>query len=309
MNTLELICITDSMTYTLDECLYFRFVKERYTPYALLEGQWYCPGDNFNEVTATALIIDNNCIHYGFPCSCEIIKKDGRCILKLRSRGYTDALAKNQPTAGLVSNINLEGLANSAVVCPNVDYEADTPTVSYVNYYDGTTIWDAVCAYAIRATGLYPYIRGANTVRVSRPNDTVTLNTTTSSLLKRASGSNYINLISDISEADVSGNEGVYTISDATAYSKNIVRKKEITFDREWIMDPYNGLMARINYSQRGMYYDEFTLEGCWGVDLLDYFVVSDISFVGEIDKIEITGSATKPVLTTISCYHDAYCA
>lgn len=309
MNSSQLICMTQSAAYTLTECVYFRFVKERYTPYSLLEGQWYFPQGSFEEVTSIAMIADGNVVHIGYPCSAEIISKDGRNILKIRSMSYTDALAKNQPTAGLITNIDLVGLANSAMICPNVDYESGTPVVNYVNYYDGTSIWDAICCYAIRATGLYPYIRGTNTVRVSRPSETTTLTTTSQNLLKRSCGTNYSNLISDISEADVSGNAGGYAISDSTVRSKNIVRKKEIVFDREWIMDPDSGLLARINYSKRGMIYDSFTIAGFWAIDLLDYFIVTDLPFVGEIDKIEITGGMTTPTLTTLTCYHDAYCA
>lgn len=309
MSSCRLVCFTPSGSYSLDECLYFHFTKERYTPYTLLEGRWFCESDNFDEITSVVMTVDDNCIHYGYPCAAEIQKQDGRTVLCLSSRSYTDALAKNQPTAGLVSSVDLQTLANSAVVCPNVLYESGTPVVSYVNYYDGTTIWDAVCCYAIRATGLYPYIRGANTVRVSRPTDAVTLTTYTNALIKRESGTNYANLISDISESDVSGNPSAYVISDNTAYSKNIVRKKEIPFDREWIMDPLVGLNFRINYAKRAMLYDSFTLCGYWQVDLLDYLVVNDLPFVGEISKIEIIGSASKPIISTFTCYHDAYCA
>lgn len=309
MPNLQLICATPSGSYSLNECVYFKFTKERYTPYTFLEGRWFCSDDNFGEITSVVMMIGGECIHCGYPCTAEIQKQDGKTLLCFSSRSYTDALAKNQPTAGLVSSVNLETIANSAVVCPNVSYESGTPVVSYVNYYDGTTIWDAVCCYAIRATGLYPYIRGANTVRVSRPADSAKLTTYTRSLVKRSYGTNYLNLISDISESDVSGNPSAYVISDNIAYTKNIIRKKEIPFDREWIMDPENGLMFRINYAKRAMLYDSFTIRGYWGMDLLDYLAVSDISFVGEISKIEITGGSSKPVMSTFTCYHDAYCA
>lgn len=306
---MSLIVTTASATYMLSDCISMRFEKERYTPYTLLEGQWYAPNIIPSEIISVRLILGNKGIHYGYPCSAQITYKDGKQILKLRSRGYTDALSRNQPTAGLVPNVTLDLLATSAIVCPNVGYEANTPEVNYVNYYDGTSIWDAIICYSIRAYGLYPYIRGANTVRISRPSDMGIIVIPTSSLIQKGTGTDYSNLICAISESDITGEANAFNVFDDFAASRNIIRKREITFDREWIMDPELGLKMRIDRSKRGVNYDFFTVLGYPEADLLDQLVISELNYVGEISKIQITASQEQPLTTQIYCYHDAYCA
>lgn len=306
---MSLIVSSSSGTYVLDNCISLRFEKERYTPYTLLEGQWYAPNIIPSEIISVSLILGGNGIHYGYPTLAQIINKDGKQVLKLRSKGYTDALSRNQPTAGLVPDVTLELLANSAIVCPNISYEENTPEVRYVNYYDGTSIWDAIVCYSIRAYGLYPYIRGANTVRISRPSDMGIVSLASTSLLAKGTGNDYSNLISAISESEITGEPNTYNIIDDFAVSRDIIRKKEILFDREWIMDPELGLKKRIDFSKRGVMYDFFTVLGYPGTDLLDQLVISDLGYVGEVSRFVITASQENPVSTQIYCYHDAYCA
>lgn len=306
---MSLIVTSTSGTYVLDDCISMRFEKERYTPYTLLEGQWYATSITPSEIISVSLTLGGKGIHYGYPALAQFINKDGKQILKLRSKGYTDALSRNQPTAGLVPDVTLDSLANSAIICPNISYEANTPEVRYVNYYDGTSIWDAVVCYSIRAYGLYPYIRGSNTVRISRPYDAGIVSIASTSLLSKGTGNDYSNLISAISESEITGEANAFNTIDSFAVSRNIIRKKEIPFDREWIMDPELGLKKRIDFSKRGVTYDFFTVLGYPGADLLDQFVISDLGYVGEVSKLVITASQENPVSTQIYCYHDAYCA
>lgn len=307
----SLIVQLSNDVFLLDDCISFRFEKERYTPSTRLTGKWLCKDFETDDIVSLGLIIDTNMIHLGYPTSgCEVVYENGARVLKVNSRGYTQALAQNQPTPGLQFDINLETLANSAVVCPSVGYQPDTPTVRYVNYYDGTSIWDAIVCYSIRATGTYPYIRGANTVNISPPADIGIVNVFPTNLISFGSGHNYSNLISEISEADADGTYGTFVAQNPTAIAKNIIRKKEIPFNYQWIMDPELGLQAMLNYSMRGMSYDKIKFFGYSGGDLLDYVAVNFAGtkpYVGTISRLIIEGKQGS-VTTTVYCYRDAYC-
>ncbi len=302
-----LICHTKTSTLYLSDCVSFRFVKERYTPYTYLEGSWLLSSPDCGEIVSAAFVYGQKTLHFGYPCGAEIITQEGKHILKLKSRGYTDALSVNQPTAGIVSNVNLESLATSSVTCPNITYEQQTPEVNYVNYYDGTTIWDAIVCYAIRATGTYPYIRGANQVCVNKPSVPATVAVSPSELISRGHGNDYSRLISSISSADVTGNANVYLASDSDVSERGIIRHKDIIFDREWIMAPEVGLQAKLDYAKRGFVFDSFTVSGYDGQDILDSLTLPDEEYQSEISKLTLTGGKDKPIITEMLCYHDGY--
>ncbi len=306
--SMELLCfLQNGGTYTLTSCVSFRFVKERYTPHTLLEGTWYAPESNMAEVSAVAFYYNGKLLHFGYPAGTEIVTKDGRTLMKVRSRGYTDALSKNQPAEGVVTEVDLLTLGTSTVSLPNVEFEANTPVVNYVNYYDGTSLWDAIVCYSLRATGVYPYIRGANTVRVTHPSPSTVMYVEGNRLISSGAGWDYSNLISSISSTDVTGTSVSYSDYDNDALARNIVRQKDIPFDREWIMAPEAGLRAKLNYSKRGYRYDSYTVKDYLNIDLLDRFAISGKGDVGEISKITVSGGNDVPVTTEIRCYHDAY--
>ncbi len=307
----SLIVQTQDGSIVLSDCISLRFEKERYSSCSKLSGKWSCDDYNFENMISLTLILTGDIVHYGPPSQgCEVIVENGRRVLKVNSVGYTQALALNQPTPGLLTNINLVTLATSAISCPNVTYQANTPIVNYVNYYDGTDIWDAIVCYGIRATGTYPYIRGANTVNISSPSDIGVINVHPTNLISFGSGNNFTNMISEIHEADVDGTHGMYSMINSAALAKNIIRKKEIPFDYEWIMDPMLGLQARFNYSMRAMNYDKIKFVGFPGGDIMDYIAINNIGtqpYIGTVSRLIVEISQGKTV-TTAYCYHDAYC-
>ena len=136
----------------LTDCISLRYEKERYTPYSTLSGRWYCrPDVTFEEIVSVMLYIDNTMIHYGFPDGIELERKDGLYMLKVSSKSYTSALLTNQCDDKMLTDVDLTALAASGPTLPVVSYERNTPKVNYVNYYDGTSCWDAIVCYAVRA--------------------------------------------------------------------------------------------------------------------------------------------------------------
>lgn len=306
-----LIVQTADTAIVLSDCISLRFEKERYSCCTKLSGKWSCEDYSFEDTVNIMLILSGSVVHFGPPSKgCEVIFENGRRILKVNSKGYTQALALNQPTPGLLTNIDLPTLAASAISCPNVNYQTNTPIVSYINYYDGTDIWDAIVCYGIRAAGTYPYIRGYNTVNISTPSDIGVVNVHPRNLISFGSGYDYTNVISEIHEADIDGTSGAYSVANTTAITKNIIRKKEIPFDYEWIMDPILGLKARLDYSMRAMNYDKIKFVGFPGGDIMDYIAINYTAmqpYIGTISRLIVEISDGKTV-TTAYCYHDAYC-
>lgn len=291
-----------------NRCVSFRLEKERYTPYTELHGKWFCPaGTEIAEVVAVILYIDGKIKHYGYPTSIGFSNQNGCQMLEVSSLGYSAQLLTNQCPDGLVTDVNLTSLVAKMPIIPGVTYQAGTPTVNYVNYYDGTSAWDAIVAYSLRAGGHFPYLQGYNMIRTD-PAASTEISLMSNQLASRQNGSDYQKLISRISEKDVDGTPDAFVITNGLTTSRLIVRTKEINFDREWIMDPDEGLKHRINYSMRAMFFDSFSWRDYTDCDLLDSLSVGDAGFKGEIDRIRITASAKNGFVTTVWCYHDGYC-
>ncbi len=294
----------------LYDCVSFRFAKERYTPYTTLSGEWYCPENmNMSEIMTLIFYADGAIIHNGFPASAQILKKDGRTALRITSYGYSMALTSNQCPDGLIENVNLTELISKAgFTLPNVTYQQNTPSVNYVNYYNGTSLWDGIVSYSLRAATAFPYLRGANEIRVSPPEDQKEILTESSELISRSSETDYSKIISRISMKPIDGEGEGYSYANSLAARKNIVRCKEIPFDREWIMDPLEGLKSRVDYSMRGFLANGYTLYGYQSADILDRISVTDLRADSEISAITVSGTAAKGVQTEIWCYFDGYC-
>lgn len=295
----------------LDTCINFRFEKERYTPYTVLSGQWYCPWNiSIGEIMFFQFYIDNKLMHIGYPSSAEIVQKDGRTLLNFSSNGYSSALVTNQCPDGLITGINLTGLIQkSGITMPNIAYQQNTPTANYVNYYDGTSLWDAIVGYSLRVGGkYYPYLSGYNLIRIE-PVDTQYIHElTTADLISRGYKTDYSRMISRIAMKGIEGTPSEYVVNNPLSTQRNIIKCREINFDREWIMDPESGVKHKINYSMREVISDVFSFRGFTPLDLLDRLAVTDLKFEGEVDRLVITGNANQNVVTTIWCYHDGYC-
>lgn len=290
-------------------CISFHFEKERYTPYTVLRAKWYCSENiEFEEINGIDFKIDGVTRHYGFPTSCGVERSGGRTILSIESRGFSAALANNQCADGLMTEVNLESLMAAGETFPGVEYQKDTPEVNYVNYYGGTSSWEAIVCYAIRASGYYPYIAGSNTVRIEPPEDYGDFIIESKDLISFGHVSDHTRIISRITESDIDGTPGTFVAENFAAAQMNIVRCKEIPFDRQWIMDSETGLSYRIDYSMRGKDADIFSYFGCSELELTDFFTVTDTGFSGEVSRLIIEGSPQSGIITTVWCYHDNYC-
>ncbi len=305
---LSIVCTTADGEYTLTECLDFRFEKERYTPYTYFEGKWHATIGDMSEVVRIEVYKDSVLIHRGTPDGVEMTNLNGRYILSVKSRGYTNALTKNRPASGLQSNVNLLSIGNSSIVCPFVDYEPNTPTVGLINYYETTSIWDAIVCYTQQAIGNYPYVKGVNMVMASKPTNPTVLEIYPGNLITRSYGSDYSKAISAIMMSDAEGNPGAYSLAEPALMERNIARLVSLPLDQEWLMNPQAGIYSRIAYSMRSYRYESFKVMGWADVDLLDKLHLTYDTVQKEISRITVTGGSGKPIMTELCCYHDAFC-
>lgn len=295
----------------LTDCISFKLIRDRFTPYTRLSGEWYCPKETQpGEILTVMFYIDGNAVHIGMPCGSEIIRRDEKTVLKLDSKSYSSLLLLNQCPDGLIPDINLEGLVKaSGIAIPNTVFQTDTPTVNYVNYYDGTSLWDGIVCYSIRAGGTYPYLSGYNQIRISPQKPTRTVEISDSNLIYHSSATDYSRIISKISMRSIDGEGGGYSLLNHLSPRTSIVRNQELPFDRKWIMDPDLGLKMKIDYSMRGLNCDKFGVLGYISADLLDSLSVPVMSFSATVSAITVSGSPKTGIITEFRCDHDSYSA
>ena len=292
----------------LTDCISFRFEKDRFLPYTAVSGEWYCPRTAaLGEIMSIMLYIDNVLVHSGYPTGATVMKKDGRTVLKVSSKGISALLEQNQCADGLVPDVDLAGLvAASGVTLPGITYQTGTPVVNYVNYYNGTSLWDGIVSYSRRAAKTYPYLYGPAQIRITPPEGAMPTELDGGDLIYRSNATDYSRIISSINMKPIDGEGEGYSYTNSVATRKGITRVREIPFDREWIMDPNEGLEARGDFSMRSINCDRFGFYGYKKVELLDGVTVPSEGFSGTVCGFKVEGSAGR-VTTEIRCDHDKY--
>lgn len=296
--------------FDLTECLSFRLERDRFTPYTRLTGQWFLPDEAVEPGPCFSLYltIDGQVVHSGFPVMTRVIESERRKIFKVSSYGYSQLLMKNQCADGLVTKVNLEGLISaSGIVLNGVEFQPDTPEVNYVNYYNGTTLWDGIVSYSLRSAGTYPYLSGYNLIRITTPEPRGEVKIDLSETVSRENTTDFSRMVSKITMRPIDGEGEGYVYLNTTPGWFGIVRCEEIPFDREWIMDPEAGLSARADYSMRKMNSDFFTVRRYVAADLMDVLSVPEIGFEGDVCGITVAAAPDTGILTTFRCDHDNY--
>ena len=293
----------------LSYCDWFSFEKERYTPYTVLRGRWICPtSTRIGEIFGLSFSLAGKPLHDGFAEKIDIEQKSGYTSVTVRSFGYTAALARNQYEDGLLTDINLDSIIFGKLSFPGIDRETGTPTVDYVNYYGGTTVWDAVVCYGVRANKNYPYISGRNKVMITPAGEEIAATIGSGGILAHGYETDYSRVISQISERDIDGAENAYFLRDSGIESRRITRRREINFDQEWIMSPEEGLKHKIAVSKAGINAEHITAYGFVDVDLTQKFMATDLGMSGEVDRLRVSYSHQKGLLTKLWSYRDGYC-
>ena len=278
--------------HTSPFCEYFSFEKDRYTPYTKAEGKFRWPYDetDFSSAKMIRFYINGNLVHEGLPDRISVSENSSGRFLRFSSRGFTLLLGQNEPCPGINSDVSLQDLITKNISDDRIEYENPTDKINYIYVKEKSTVWDAVCAYGIKSKGIYPYIKGTNTVNISLSENTADYSGIR--LLEKGSQLDTTLLISEIFMADLNGD---YTCHEknSTAETMHIQRTKYYPLDRQWLYSPETGLKSKLQFSQRKMNVLTAVYQGFCNEDLTDRITNLFDEINGRrICSVKVTGSS-----------------
>ena len=221
------LTLTDVSGSTLTEavCLSFRLEKERYTPFTTLTARFLTSRSDFGNPASVAFRLDNQLLHQGVLDGLTMTKQKGMQTVQVSSRGFTSLLMQNQIAAGMLTGVTLQSLMEKYTV-PGVTYESGITQTNYVWVKEGTSQWDAIVNYGYKYNQGYPYISGANQVRLTR-SETASITIGGDALLSTGCGLDYTRMVSHIHMADADGNADAFSLENADATARNIARHRQ----------------------------------------------------------------------------------
>lgn len=307
--SITLFSTTAGTEFSSENCLWFRFEKEEYTPYTYLSAVFLAESPITSDIASVKFFVGGNNIHYGLIERFENTKSDKGWLLKIISKGFTSLLTQNQITPGLKNNVSLNSLMTEFIQFPNITYENNSTTVNYIYVKQYSTFWDAVTNLCYKVNSSYPYISGTNQITFSLPSSQKYITIEDDKCTSCGKVVEYSKIISDIHMQDINGNYNSYNLTDTDAKARNIVRHKHIDLDRQYLNSPDDALDYRRNLSYRGWY--SFFVETPFyqNCDLNDKIKIVSLSQTDymNINKIVITGNQYA-VTTKVFAYQDKYC-
>ncbi len=308
MGSISLKIIYKNDNYDFVKPINFRFVRERYTPFTQLSGSAVFSGEII-DIKTIELYFNDTLLHSGMPDNVTRKFSGGRYILSFLSRGYTMLLGQNEPKPGIRNDISLGSIISENTNIPKVSWQGVSDVVNYIYVKEKSTIWDAICAYACKAFGNYPYIKNSNSVYVT-DSDAKQFTYDNEKILSMGESVSSGNILSEVYMKDVGDDDNTYSFSQSNSLTNDmdIVRVKYYPLDKQWLSDTDKGLKAKLDYSSRHIVSRFITYEGFREENLCDRasFSNSDGDFLVDekISKVELSGSR-KGIITKITVYRD----
>lgn len=285
-------------------CFYFRYTKEIYTPYVYFEGKYLSSANEISQINRIEFWIYKIMFHSGIVDSIDICRKDNRNVIHVKSKSFTSLLCQNQPEPGMLKDVDLAKLISTYSDIPYITCE-DSAVENYINIKDGATVWDAICNLGFRQTGFYPYIEGANKVKIT-PKKFYRWNYyENKDVLAAGVNHDFTRIISHIHMQDVSGEYNVYNKANAEAVSRNIIRHKQIPLDRQFLYNPESALDYKLNYGMRGNVFYYIKYMGYNYEDLFDLFSYGNFSGK-KVHKVDVVFNSGK-LVTLLESYDDGF--
>lgn len=296
---------------TLTNIISLKYEKERYTPYTKLSARVWADGafDDINQIVLFSR--SGKLLHQGTADYAEIEAVNGRWIITVSSRGYSCALGMNQLTPGMYSNVTIENLLKSDIVLPHVYYEQMSDSIGYVYVKENDSMWDSAAAFARKHSGNYPYISGANTVRITRDSSLASIGVNTDKIISIAAGQDKSRVVSHYHMKDLEGTYNTYNLADSAAVNQEMIRHKHISFDRQWLSEPQEAMRYRMDFAARGLNYVKVKYLGSMDEELRQ---IASAQYGG----IAVTGREISRIIlelkngteyTTLWFYKDCYTA
>jgi hypothetical protein len=290
----------------LDQVLSFRVEKEYYTPYTTLTAEAVYPVDKSVQFKKVELIVDGYVLHCGLPDTVIYTKKHNFYVVDVKSKSFTAMLCQNQIEEGIKSNVSLNSLIESFITIPEVEHEDDSTTVNYIYVKPTSSLWEAVVNLTHKLNNGHPYVCENNKVMVSKKSNPNTFNITRDVALSCGRGLDTTRIISDVHMKDIDGNYNKYNRTNSVAVEYNVVRHKHIDLDRQYLSNPEDALVHKLNFSLRGYNFAFASYEGYHGEDICDLVNLYDYYPNCRISKIEVVGKSGN-VVTKLYTYIDGY--
>lgn len=283
----------------------FSFVKDVYTPCTALSARIFAEEDDYITAAEIMLYVGERLIHHGLIDTLECTKSKGRSIVSLASRGFTSLLCQNQLEPGMITGISFNDLMDSYYELPYVTHEDNDDQSGYIYVKSSSTMWDGVANLAYKLSGMYPYIRGTNCVRITAEQNPSVFTYDEAGLTESGISVSCKRMISSFHMSDISGEYGTYELEDDTVTNRSIVRHKYFELDKQFLYNPQDALEYRDKFAKRGSFRRFCRYCGYNGEDLCD-LVSFGIVQSRRIGRIEVTGDGSG-VFTELSVYSDGF--
>lgn len=283
----------------------FSFVKDAYTPYTAISARIYAEGEDYMSISEIMLYVGEKLVHHGLIDSLEAVSEDGRKTVSLTSRGFTSLLCQNQIEPGMKMGISINKLMDDYYTLPHVTHEDNSDESGYIFVKNSSTMWDGVVNLAYKQSGMYPYIRGTNCVRVTAEENPSVFSYADDELTASGLAYSYKRMFSNFHMSDINGDYGQYELEDSVVTNRSIVRHKYFELDKQFLYSPQQALEYRDKYAKRGDFRYFCRYSGYSGEDLCDKVSFGYVSSK-RIGRIEITGDSSG-ISTELSVYYDGF--
>ncbi|MGN0621237.1 MAG: hypothetical protein ACI4I9_05155 [Porcipelethomonas sp.] len=304
--TLILKLITsEGEMYPEKQCISFKLVREAYTPYSFFEGLFLSTWRELSAVKRIQFTSGFTTLHDGLADSVEVFRRNKLTYLRVKSRSFSSLLCQNQTVPGMRTNIAFTDLKREFSDIPNVYFEG-TSRINYIYIKEGSTMWDAAVNFSFRMNGTYPYVTRVNLVRTTLKDPERHIVINGRNAVSTGVVYDKTKLLSDISMQDIDGNYDSFTIKNDRAYENEIVRKKQIPLDMQYLNDPQSALDYRIKYSERGIKCTYAEYVGYGFEELYDLMTIEGVLEEKRIHKMIVTGNGSL-VKTYLGTYEDGF--
>ena len=304
MRFVQLTVHRSADTVNAGECLSLSLEREIYTPYESLTGEFLAdPDADYSDVTYLELFWMGESIFTGIADRVTTFRRGGVRILRVRSRTFTSLLTQNELEQGLHANLTLQDLISGFYTLPFVTAE-ENPGTGYIFVRDGTSLWDSVAAFVYKLSGRYPFVEN-NRIRFTLDAEPAVHIPAENTVTAVGTVTDSTKLISHYHMEDIQGNPNAYEQENPAAQHLQIVRHKQIGFDRQFLSNPMQALTYRNAFSCRG-YRTHYVTYAGFGNEKLGDRIRYGAQLDGTICRMRMTFSE-KGYRTTIWTYEDGF--
>ena len=302
----------DNTTMELNDCVEFRFEKDRYSATQSFTGKFLVDFFSKQFKSVSVDILGHRVL--GGYVEKQYAKRDAsKFIVTIKAKSYSSMLDCNHVQPGTYTNMSFYGAYVAFASHLNgISCGPGSNVLPDVTFTDWNTLFDVMKYTSIRAYGVYPFVTMSNQIRSSLPTNPATFNLSASKILDVHENWDTSALISTVYMKDEDGNYAVYSKDCPYTQSLGITRVKHIAFMKAWATDINGGLNYKLYSARNRCHTYSLTYSGYRGEDIYD-----NISFPNgylremtsfEVNAVEIVGN-DKTISTTVKHYDDYYCS